>query len=254
MAKTDDRKTEVLEEGDIFFLYRPTVGEDDPTGLDDVQRFHIVLRPHGGGRTRLLTVGRKRLPDVEDHERNWGFVDVVTDSAENLEVGLREETYQTKTRGEQRRPAARPAGEGVYAISLEEGQMHLSYALELPKRPGEVQKTLRIRPEASYVLSIKNPEKGQPKGAGLSPGQKVDYPRKLQQEFRGRRFAGEDARLLDFEGAEFILVGARIDPDAEYGIDLETQSEDYDRAEIIRKLRMVKSRHPVKPLFEGRWA
>lgn len=254
MARSEDRRTEVLEEGDIFFLYRPIVDKDDPHGLGDVQRFHIVLRPHGGGKARLLTVGRKRMPDVERHERNWGFVDAVTDSVRELEDGLREETYETKTRGEQRRPAARQAGEGVYAISLEDGQMHLSYALELPARPDEVQKTLRIAPEASYALSVKNPEKGQPKGAGLKPDQKVDYPKTLQEEFRDRRFAGEDVHLLDYEGAEFIMVGARTDPEAEYGVELDTENEDYEHAEIIRKLRMVKSRHPVKPLFEGEWA
>lgn len=254
MARSDDRNTEVLEEGDIFFLYRPTVDEDDPHGLGDVQRFHIVLRPHGGGKTRLLTVGRKRLPEVDSHERNWGFVDVVTDSAGELEEGLSEETYATKTRGEQRRPAARPAGEGVYAISLEDGQMHLSYALELPKKPDEVQKTLRIAPEASFAISVKNPEKGQPKGAGLRPEQKVDYPKKLQEEFRDRRFAREDVHLLDYEGAEFIMVGSRSNPEAEYGLELDAEAEDYEHAEIIRKLRMVKSRHPVKPLFEGEWA
>ena len=113
MARSDDRHTEILEEGNIFFLYRPDVNEDEPHGLGDVQRFHIALRPHGGGQARLLTVGRKRLPDVEGHERNWGFVDLVTDKASELEKELREETYETKTRGEQRRPAARPAGEGV---------------------------------------------------------------------------------------------------------------------------------------------
>lgn len=252
MAKNDDRQTEVLEEGDIFFLYRPEVEEEEPSDLGDVQRFYIVLRPQGG-KLRLLVMGRKRLPDVEQHERNWGFVDMVTDSAAKLEQPLREADYETKTRGKRHLPAVRPAGEGVYAVTLENGQMHLAYSLELPERPKGVQQAFKIAPEASYALSIKNPEAGQPRAAGLSQQDKADYPQKLQEEFRDRRFAREDVRLLDYEGAEFILVGARRDPEKAYGIALESEKEDYEHADIINRLRMVKSRHPVTPLLEGTW-
>jgi hypothetical protein len=191
---------------------------------------------------------------VEGHERVWGFVDMVADSAEALEEPLREQTYGTETRGERRSPAVRPAGEGVYAISLEDGQMHLSYSLELPEEPGEVQKALNIAPEASFALSVKNPEKGQPRTAGLGEDQKADYPDELQASFRGRRFSREDLRLMDYEGAELILVGARANPEQAYGVELDPEREDYEHADTIRHLRMVKSRHPVEPLFEGDWA
>ncbi len=60
--------------------------------------------------------------------------------------------------------------------------------------------------------------------------------------------------LLDYEGAEFLLIGARTDPERVYDIDLPAQEESYDRAEVIRELKMVKLRHPVEPLFEGKWA
>lgn len=256
MAGTDDRQSEVLEEGDIFFLYRPTVEEDEPSGLGDVQRFYVVLRPEGGGpksgKLRLLVMGRKRLPDVERHERTWGFVETVAGAAA-IEKELRETDYETKTRGKRRLPAARPAGEGVYAVTLEDGQMHLSYSLELPERPRDVQQAFKIAPEASYALSVKNPEAGQPRGAGLSDQGKADYPQTLQEAFRGRRFAREDVRLLDYEGAEFILIGARRDPEKAYGVALETEKEDEAHADIINRLRMAKSRHPIAPLFEGRW-
>jgi hypothetical protein len=255
MASGKDRQSEVLEEGDIFFLYRPTVEEDEPSGLGDVQRFYVVLRPQGsgsqGGKLRLLVMGRKRLPDVERHERAWGFVETVASAAGTIEKELRETDYETKTRGKRRLPAARPAGEGVYAVTLEDGQMHLSYSLELPEQPREVQQAFKIAPEASYALSIKNPEVGQP-GSGRQA--KADYPQTLQEEFRGRRFAREDVRLLDYEGAEFILVGARRDPEEAYGVALETEKEDEAHADIINRLRLVKSRHPIAPLFEGRWA
>jgi hypothetical protein len=248
-----ENNTKIVERGDIFFLFRPRVDEDQPSNRNDVQRFFVVLHPEGQAKFRLLVVGRKRQPDIGKHERNWGFVELVKGSAEAIERELREESYETKTRGERRQPPVRPAGEGVYAITLEDGQMHLSYALELPEKPGEVQKTLKIPPEASYALSVKNPEKGGPAGAGLRESKKADYPEKLQKEFRGRRFAREDVRMLDFPGAEFLMVGARTDPERAYGVELETEKEDHQHADTIRELRMVKSRHPVRPLFEGRW-
>ncbi|MDK1494001.1 hypothetical protein QN219_28880 [Sinorhizobium sp. 7-81] len=39
-----ERETVVLEEGDIFFLYRPRVEEERPSKIGDVQRFEMVLR------------------------------------------------------------------------------------------------------------------------------------------------------------------------------------------------------------------
>lgn len=70
MSEDDDRATDVLEQGDVFFFYRPKVNEDDPSGLGDVQNFGMVLRPNGGSKVRLLIVGRKRLPDAKKHERH----------------------------------------------------------------------------------------------------------------------------------------------------------------------------------------
>ena len=244
---------ELLETGDIFFLFRPVTNQDAPGGPGDVQRFYFAMRPTGGKTVRLCIAGRKHLPDTDAHERVWGFVDMLAESGAAIEKQLREEHYETKTRGEQEQPAARPAGEGVYAITLEGGRMHLSYRLELPETPDEVQRAFNIAPEASFALSVKNPEKGQPKGVGLGPDRKADYPDRLQEEFRDRRFAAEDVELLNYEGAEFILVGARRNPERVYHLDLNAEDEDYASSETVRRLRMVKSRHPVAPLFDGHW-
>ena len=147
----------------------------------------------------------------------------------------------------------RPAGEGVYAITLTNGQMHLAYALELPEHPADVQRAFRIAPEASFALSVKNPEASAPPGVGLGDEQKPDFPKRLQAEFRDRRFEREDVKMLDYPGAEFILVGARANPEKAYGIELPAAEENDEHADIIRELHMAKSRHPVKPLFEGKW-
>jgi phosphatidylethanolamine-binding protein (PEBP) family uncharacterized protein len=161
----------------------------------------------------------------------------------------------TKTRGERVQPAARPAGEGVYALVREGSKMHLAWALELPKKPGPVQEAFKIAQEASLGISIANPEKrGGPRTAQLGEEQKADYPKKLQEEFRDRKFATEDPRLLDFEGAQIILIGARTDRAEAYNIDLQPEQESASSADIFRQLRFAKSRHPVEPLLEGECA
>jgi hypothetical protein len=251
--RPNETDLQVLEQGNIYFLYRPRVQEDDPEGVEDIQRFYMALKPEGKRTYRLMILGRKHLPDVPAHERVWGFVDMVRDSPKDLEEELQERTYQTKTRGERTVPAARPAGEGRYAVVQADGQMHLVYALELPQDPGKVQKDLKIASEASFALSIKNPEKGQPKAAGLRPEEKAEYPQEKQDVFRERRFAREDPELLDYEGTEFVLVGARENPEEGYGLDLEPEQEDARTADMLKDLRIAKSRHPVEPLFEGKW-
>ncbi len=252
--KIDDHgDNEVLETGNIYFLYRPRVEEEAPEGLDDVERFYVVLKPDRARSFRLLVLGRKRLPDVEAHERVWGFVDAITGSTDTLEKELGPQEYDTKTRGRRHRPAARPAGEGVYAMVQKGRNMHLAYALELPKRPREVQDALNIEDEGSIVLSVKNPKKGSPRNAGLSDERKAEYPKSLQQEFAGRRFAPSDPRLLDYEGAEFIMIGAREDVSEDLDVSLRPQDESESSADLFRELRLKKERHPVEPLLGGHW-
>lgn len=249
MAQGDS--SEILEQGDIFFMYRPKVEQDEVGDIDDVQRFYVALKPDGEGKYRLLVVGRKHLPDVPEHERAWAYVDAVATDPKDLEQGLRAQHYRTKTRGLRSQPAARPAGEGRYAIVKLGTQMHLAYALELPHRPGTVQQEFNIAPEASFAISIKNPAKG--RSLGLPEEQKAEFPAREQKKFRGRRFDREDAELLDYPGAEIVLVGARRNPERRYDIDLHAQDEDLQTADIIKKLRLAKSRHPVEPLIRGEW-
>ena len=100
---------------------------------------------------------------------------------------LDKEVYETKTRGEQVQPEARPAGEGVYAIARHGDHTHLTYVLELPDGPGKVQRALNIEEEGSYIISVKNPDQPSPRGVGLDEDRQADFPKKLQGRFRGRR-------------------------------------------------------------------
>jgi hypothetical protein len=244
---------DIVERGNIYFLYRPKVQHQDAGGLDDIERFFMVLRPNGEHRFRLMVIGRKKLPDLDDHERNWGFVDRIFASAREIEAELEETHYRTKTRGERVRPATRPAGEGVYVMAQDGRSLKLAYALELPRQPGPVQQALNIAPEGSFSVSIKNPERGSSPNAGRDADEQADYPEQLQQEFGNRRFATWDPRLLDYEGAEFILIGARENVKQDLGIDLKPEPKTEKSVDILKELRLARSRHPVEPLLKGEW-
>lgn len=246
---------ETIERGNIYFAFRPKVEERSPEGLEDIQRFYMVLSPHGKQRYRLVVIGQKKLPEIRGGgQRFWGFVEKVGRDAKDVENELDREVYRTKTRGERHVPAARPAGEGRYAIVRHDDHTHLAYALELPREPRQVQRELNIEDEGSYVASIKNPDAPPAGGAGLDRGREARYPKKLKQRFGDRKFVDVDPPdFLDHEGAELLLIGAGEDVSEELGIRLEPQKETEATAEIFNDLRMERSKHPLKPLFEGKW-
>ncbi len=251
----DQKPVEVLERGNIYFCYTPKVERHDVQGLDDVQRFYLVLSPNGKKSYRLIVIGQKQLPQIEDNgNKCWCFVESVSNNPQELEQALRQETYQTKTRGQREQPAARPVGEGIYEIVRHQNQTKLIYALELPEDLGEAQKALGIKAEASYIITIKNPEGSSPDGTGLPAQEKADLPKQLQNRFEKRRFvSAEPPEFLDYAGVELILIGASSDISQELGIELNPATETEDTAEILNDLRMRKSRHPIEPLFTGEW-
>ena len=62
MVERDPARAEepdVVEQGDVFYLYRPKVERDEAGGLDDVERLHVVLRPRS--RQRLVSSRRRRF-------------------------------------------------------------------------------------------------------------------------------------------------------------------------------------------------
>jgi hypothetical protein len=245
----------VLERGNIYFFYRPKIEEGSAEGLADVQRLYMILSPHGQRRYRLIVIGQKQLPEISDSgEKSWGFVENVSREPQELKDVLGSATYHTKTRGQRTQPAARPAGEGVYAIVRHADHTHLAYALELPARPGAVQQELNIEEEGSYILSVKNPELPATRGIGLDEARQASFPSALQKRFRGRRFIGVDSpAFLDHAGAELLFIGASEEVSGELGVQLHPQEETEATAEIFQDLRLEKSRYPLKPLFEGSW-
>ncbi|MFW5887992.1 MAG: hypothetical protein ACOCUH_04270 [Bacteriovoracia bacterium] len=250
-------KAQTLEKGNIYFFYRPKVEEESVEGIKDVQRMYMVLSPEKHKDYRLAIIGRKHLPDPSKKGKGkiWGFVDMVAKSPDEIEKELQEEHYDTKTRGQRTIPAARVAGEGVYRIVNHNGHTHLAYSLELPKKEGEVQKEFEINDEASYIINIKNPEKPAPKNTGLSNKKQAHFPKTLQNKFEDRKFyALNPPHYLDYEGAEFIMVSAAKDIKNELGITLNTEDENQNDADVYNDLHIDKEKHPVEPLFKGKWA
>jgi hypothetical protein len=245
-----------LERGKIYFAYRPKVEAQAAHGFDDVQRFYVVLSPRGKASYRLIVIGQKKLPAVTGpgDRTAWGFVEAVSSRPEDVEDELDPKRYFTKTRGERERPAARPAGEGMYVIARHNNHTHLAYVLELPEKPGEVQRALNIGADGNYIVTVKNPQTPAPPGTGLDQGRRAArFPKDLQARFRRRRFIPLDPPdFLDHEGAEIVLVGAKRSVGA-LGVRLDARRETQATAEIFTDLRMEPSLHPVGPLLEGKW-
>ncbi len=251
-AATGTGDVEILERGNIYFFYRPAVGEEAPKGLVDVQRFHFVLSPERRDFFRLITVGKKRLPETDDAgQRFWGFVEKVGESSaemvEELERGPMHDGFGT-------RRSARPAGEGVYAVARHGNHTHLLYALELPAEPDEVQRELRIEKRGSYLLSVKNPQAGSPPSMGLEEERKAHFPEELQERFGGRRFLPLIPEFLDYEGAELLVAGTDESPAEAPEVDLRPECETEETANLFQELEMDRDRHPVEPLLTGKWA
>lgn len=241
--------TRVLERGDIYFAYRPRIGQEHPRGLEAVQRLFVVLHPRETDLLRRLVVGRKRMPDIGEHERSWAFVDRVARSPGEIGADLERTRYLTRTRGEREVPPARPAGEGAYAIVAHGGHTHLAYQLVRPDAPGEVQADLGIAPVASYVIVVRNPQAPGP----VAPGRRPELPRRLLERFAGRRFAPLEPDFLDREGTELILIGAHEAPDEELDLSLDPEEERAGTADIFRDLGFDRDQHPARPLFDGVW-
>lgn len=214
---------------------------------------HILLKPWRAQKYRLLVVGRKKLPGLDEHDRFWAFVWRVFNDREALNAELGEQEYTTETRGLRHVAIVRPAGEGLYAIVRHDDHTHLAYMLELPKHEGPAERELNIKRTASYVIAVKNPQSGDPPAAGLDPDRKAQFPKKLQEKFAGRRFSPIDPpEFLDYEGAEVILIGATEDAERELGIEFKPDEEDEHRADIFRVLKLPRE-VAHEPLFEGKW-
>jgi hypothetical protein len=252
---------EVLEEGDLFYFYRPRVGVEEVKGREDVQRLYMVTVPRRPrrGPFRLFVIGRKKLPEIlpgEAHpeERNWAMVVLVTTDPEEIRRELSAKRYATATRGERIVAAAKPVGEGRYELVRHDGHTELAYVLELPERPGPAQEEFEIKKEASYIVAVRNPDMPQPPGIPAA-GQQPDYPKPLKEKFGQHRWIPvDDPKLLDYPYAQVLLLGAHAgNIEEELGIRIEKERETVNTAEVFRLLHLNRREVPLEPLFKGKF-
>jgi len=263
---TTNPDAEILEQGDIYFFYRPKKTAE-VKGIEDVRRFFMVTAPEKENSNnnsqlfRLFVIGKKSLPEVRKtearvSERYWARVGGIFKGANELTKELSSDEFR---RGD----AARPVGEGKYAI-VKHHQNHteLAYILEMPKEPGEAQKELGIQKEASYVISVINPKKTRSPAEGYpSTEEPAKYPDEVLKEFNEtENFISiiKDTKFIDYQNAQIILIGAREGKDViknEIGIELEMEENDQTQqqsADIFSKLKLRKDQIPIRPLIEGR--
>src|ERR671922_2779676 len=179
---TTNLEPQVLEQGDIYFFYRPKKDAQEVKGVEDVRRFFMVTAPekevkeqqeNTNNRSqlyRLFVIGKKSLPEIRktgarSSERYWARVGGIFKDPNELTKELFSDEFRKGDR-------ARPVGEGKYAIVKRQNHAELAYILEMPKEPGEAQQELGIEKEASYIISVINPRK--PAASSVAEGGK--YP------------------------------------------------------------------------------
>src|SRR5919106_1650408 len=199
MVKEDKNSVETIEQGDIFFFYRPKVDTEEVKDIKDVQRFYMVTSPEEEEEKkndiyRLFLIGQKQLPEIiEDkstsEEKNWALNILTTSNPDDIHKELLPAEYTTETKGKRRLAAAAPAGEGKYVIAKHDSHTELAYILELPEIPGPTQREFEIKKEASYIISVKNPDIHVSGFAAFSSSdKKPEYPKNLKEKFGDRRW------------------------------------------------------------------
>jgi general stress protein YciG len=228
-AKQEEQDTHnILEKGYIYFYYRPKMNIQEAQTLDDVQMLYILLSPKFQASellpslegvekkkpnymNRLLTVSKKKLPEINERSRYWAFVAVASKDMNEVNDWLASEKYLTKTRGERELQGSISIGEGTYAVIEHNDHTHLGYVLKSMNDLGELTKAFNIEKEGSYVISIKNPERADPTHY-LRDKHKAHFPPELQEQFRGRRFmTAVNPEFLDYKGCEVVVIGAYDD-------------------------------------------
>ncbi|KAL7750495.1 hypothetical protein RI367_004269 [Sorochytrium milnesiophthora] len=256
-----DAKQHTLEEGHVYFFYRSKVDEEHASSLQDVQRTFMLLKPldtYHGRKNRLIVIGRKKLPSVDDARPFWAYVEHAAESMEQVTDFLKQSEYDTATRGHRVNRPAKPVGEGVYSIIVDEHgyNTHLAVLMTVPSEPGPVQHALNIPKEGSYVVRVKNPGAasnsasrpatsgggtGRVEGARVSSGRPdPHYADDLVEKFAGRRFIPVDPpTFLDYgwrgmlDNCEILLVPSRdknvVEQFDEQGQELlELEQEDHE--------------------------
>jgi len=266
----DNSNTEpkVLEQGDIYFFYRPKKKSQDVKDIDDIRRFFMVTAPEnkynlieGEGKGdknkrqfyRLFVIGKKSLPEIRKSEaraseRYWARVGGVFEDKDKLTKDLFSDEFREGD-------AARPAGMGKYVIVEHQKHAEIAYILGAPDEPGEAQKELGIEKEARYIISVINPKTPTPPGYP-SAEESPKYPDKVLKKFKDNEnfvSLSNDTEFINYLNAQIILIGAGEGKDTIYkDLGISIDEEKGTNGDIFKKLDIKKGQISTKPLTEGK--
>ncbi len=116
-------------------------------------------------------------------------------------------------------------------------------------------KTFNIEEEASYILSIKNPEHPTDlRFVHLAQERRPQYPAELRQRLQDYSFVPADpAAFLNYEGTQFLLISATEDVQKELGVRLDARKESLESAGLFTDLKLARSETTIEPLIQGEW-
>ncbi|CAG8753106.1 10833_t:CDS:2 [Gigaspora margarita] len=279
-----EKKDELAMKVTANTLEKGHVGVDNPTSIDDVQRLYLVLIPslvrpslekepvssfsqelltgkldvetesgkEAIGKTRVIILGKKKLPEINKHDCFWGFVDQAFNNLEDVKNFFSPSEY-------------RLLGRGAYNIVDHNNRSHLAYVLEIPEDPFKLQLDFNVSKKGSYALTVKNPTIANPRNTGLTDDEKAAFPEHLMNHFRGRRFISlPTTNFLDYNGAEVLFIGARNDIVDELGQEVGGELEEFaelelksivsfDEQGVFDELNLEKDVIPTEPAFHGLW-
>jgi hypothetical protein len=276
-SKNTPDNEQIIESGDIFFFYRPKIETGEVKDIEDVQRFYMVMsqdissssskdnkNKNKDKNCRLFLLGHKKMPEIvkgksTSEERNWALNILCSSNPEEIHNELLSAEYSTKTKGKRRIAAAQPAGEGKYSIIKHDGHTELAYMLEIPEFPGPIQTEFEIKKEASYIVSVKNPEiviPGYEVFSKKDGGRKPNYPKHIRDKFReNKRWINvDDSEILNYENTQLLLIGARKrNVEEELGIEIDEEKENRNSADIFKELKIRKEEIPLQPFLKGKF-
>ncbi|KAL0071273.1 hypothetical protein AAF712_001839 [Marasmius tenuissimus] len=293
-----DAKSEngVKAEDDMRLLPAGADAVPAPATTTQSKKFRLITV----GKKKLPEAGSGGAGKGRKPETFWATVVKVGNDQDSLEKGLGEKTYETKTRGTpvlcsdiqtqmltcvkgtRHEEPARLVGRGGYAIVNNDPSVpskretHLGYHISHPAEieDSSVQSTLGVHKASSFILQVRNPlapasGPGQPGKGGAK------YPETIMKDVfgkggkRGResyglRFAScETPELLDYEGAQLLLVAAR---GGEEGLEAslgdgrgdalkEDQQDDASESvnQVFRELGLDKEDFPDDAIVSGEW-
>ncbi len=264
MAQEREPRVHILEQGNILFLYRPKKGIDHPQSVEDLERVYFMLLPDDqqAHKNRLFNVAHGAFPAIVPgaalpEERTWAFVqEAGSDPRQVLEALEKERPAPAAAPGQRVRPWARASARAFRRRRSHQGHTHLAYWLHRPQKMGEVQRELQIKPQASYILSVKEPYAP----SEIALDKKPDYPAALRARFDGHGWvAVEPTQFLDYPYSQVLLVGAETDVQKELGITLDAAAENQASEAVLQMLAKEEpeaARQGVsllEPLRQGHW-